>query len=369
LLVGPPQTFYIFFLLVGPPHISLCFCLLVGPPRMVKRTARGPSTDLGVKRICFFLHTISLCFCLLVGPPLCPKQAARGPSPYVPYILVARPLSRAASWNGMTLASSPQASMQACLQPLAQRPRANVLPCTASDLARPKFFCSWALVGPPLWPSRLLVGPQIWVLVGPPVVLLVGPPRVGGLLVGPLTRRGGLLVGPACLYDWAARGPSTETWEGFPCEEGPLGRPPLALVPSPSLGEAVPAVAKGRCSWALPICAIHLAARPTSCASPWNGMTLASSSQASMQACLQPLPQRPRANVLPHTASDLARPNFFCSWALVGPPLWPSGLLVGPQIWVLVGPPVVLLVGPPGVGGLLVGPPTRRGGCSWGPPA
>jgi len=147
--VGPPQTFYIFFLLVGPPHISLCFCLLVGPPRMVKRTARGPSTDLGVKRICFFLHTISLCFCLLVGPPLCPKQAARGPSPYVPYILVARPLSRAASWNGMTLASSPQASMQACLQPLAQRPRANVLPCTASDLARPKIFCSWALVGPP----------------------------------------------------------------------------------------------------------------------------------------------------------------------------------------------------------------------------
>ena len=175
-------------------------------------------------------------------------------------------------------------------------------------------------------------------------------------------------MGPACLRWRDARGPSTETREGFPCEEGPLGRPSLVSIPSPSLGEALLAVAKGRCSWALPICAIHLAARPTSRASPWNGMTLASSSQAPMQVCLQPLAQRPRANVPSCTASSLARPKFFCSWALVGPPLWPSRLLVGPQIWVLVGPPVVLLVGPPRVGGLLVGPLTRRGGCSWARP-
>jgi hypothetical protein len=127
------------------PYVFACsWALLAWPSRLLV----GPPQT-WVKRICFSSTSFPLCFCLLVGPPLCPKQAARGPSPYVPYILVARPLSRAASWNGMTLASSPQASMQACLQPLAQRPRANVLPCTASDLARPKIFCSWALVGPP----------------------------------------------------------------------------------------------------------------------------------------------------------------------------------------------------------------------------
>jgi hypothetical protein len=194
---------------------------------------------------------------------------------------------------------------------------------------------SWALL---TRPSGLLVGPRILALVGPPVVLLVGPPRGGALLVGPLTQPGGCSWAPPLTW-LAARGPSSDFLvEGRENFWALLVGPPQGFLwpPKPFLRPqgSPPAVRKGRCSWALPICAIY---RATHFACPCP--TMESHGPGSISPCIHAgWPACPSATASFGWHLLLAQPpredkNFL----LVGPrgpsPLGQAGCSWAPEFW------------------------------------